>query len=90
MGGGMKGEASNEVSGLVMSLLWSTLNHQPDLFFLRSTNSSPLYQKIKIPSSQFLLSKKDLNSCFAGFLGSGSPTNAGGVRRLRINVSQNL
>ena len=27
------GEASNEVSGLVMSPLQSTLNHQPDLFF---------------------------------------------------------
>ena len=28
-----EGEASNEVSGLVMSPLQSTLNHQPDLFF---------------------------------------------------------
>ena len=56
-------------------------------FFLWSTNSYPLYQKIKIPSSQFLLSKTDLNSCFAGFLGSGSLTNTGGVR---IDGSQNL
>ena len=94
-------EASNEVSGLVMSLLQSTLNHlyfasppsskyissSPDLFFPLVNKFFSSLSENQNPSSQFLLSKKDLNSCFAGFLGSGSLTNAGGVR---IDVSQNL
>ena len=94
-------EASNEVSGLVMSLLQSTLNHlyfasppsskyissSPDLFFPLVNKFFSSLSENQNPSSQFLLSKKDLHSCFAGFLGSCSLTNAGGVI---IDVSQNL